>query len=180
MLAPTLFINERLWLEAFRSGTDFLASCFGFDLKYRRNLAVAQAASAEVTRRMTLQSQIAGCRKSRSDRWNHAHFLRWIEFHAAAFDVVYGKLTDNISVAAARLFVRNFHYVEYLLAKRNRIRMEDWGRSHRGKLCLLIKSNDRYFSTIRRFHRLHRKDCRAFMDELDIAFALVAIAESDD
>ncbi len=175
-----VFSAQPAWLESLRIGTDWLARCFGVDLEEHRKQVAAAKASTEVLRRMLFQSQVAGCRKTRSQRWNNAHFLRWIEYHAAAFDVVYGKLTTGISVPAARSFVRNFHYVEYLLAKRHLVLMENWSQHHRDKMCQLLQDDDRSFSRVRRFHKLPHKRRRTFMCELDAAFsAMVAIPDPD-
>lgn len=172
-----IFGAEPAWLASLRFSTDCWVKCFGVDLEQRREQATT-GTSAEILRRMMLQSQVAGCRKTRSHRWNDARFLRWIEYHAEAFDVVYSKLTTGTSVTTARSFVKNFHYVEYLLAKRHRIRMENWSRGHREGMCQLLQNHDRYFSPVMRFHKLHHRERRAFMSELDTEFSAIANLDS--
>lgn len=171
-------IKEPPWVTAWKLGTEWWLRWVEVNLEEHRKQVTAKKADEEALRRMVLQSQVAGCRKTRSERWNNAHFLRWIEYHAAAFDVVYGKLTSGISVPAARSFVRNFYYTEYLIAKRHRVLMEDWNRLHRDKLCELLRGNDHLFSRVRRLHRLSRRSLRTFMDELDSTFSRMLNVET--
>lgn len=186
-MAKTLSLNvpsQPPWVELWNNTADFWTRLFGVNLEKRQQqkLAEAQAelerqaaiqdACNDVARKLALQVKVAGCDlKRRSERWNNAQFMRWQQYHAAAFELVYGKLSGAITVKQAEVFSRNFHYVEYLLAKRHHILMEEWGRKHREKLCELLRSNDQLFSGVRRFHRMKRLQHHKLMDQIDSAFS---------
>jgi hypothetical protein len=150
----------------------------GIDFERRRQQEAAEAESRALDAKLRLQIKVAGCaRKDRSERWVNAQFMRWQAHHAAAFEVLYGKLTDTITPQRAHQFSANFHSVEYRLARRHHILMRAWGADQRELLCELLKKNDRFFAKVRTWHRLGNAPRQQLIDEIDAAFlACTALA----
>lgn len=172
-MTQTLTFQQPLLTEQWGKNFEWLLKMlFGIDLADQRKKKEAEACCRALEKKLDLQIEIAGCqKKGRSERWKNARFMRWQQYHAAAFDLVYGKLTDGISIEQAKIFLENFHYVEYLLAKRHHIRMREWGRYHREQLCAILRDDDQFFSGVRRFHRMKRTAHHKLMDRIDAAFS---------
>lgn len=147
--------------------------------RVQRRIA-AEATSAALDKKMKFQARVAGCRRTRTERWNNAHFMRWQEYHAAAFEVVYGKMSDDITVHEARVFTSNFLEVEHRLAKRHHRLMSGWGKPHRKMLCDLLKANSQWFARVRRFDRLSRVRRHILINEINAVLEPHFVSASED